>query len=114
MNAFKKMVGAEEPQQQQGVLDDLDRACTLSKKNRIIGFSICFGTGFLISFLSMMSLANPTRFALLYSLGNVISLLSTGFLVGPKKQIMTACARKRALATIIFFAAIAGTLWAAL
>jgi hypothetical protein len=53
---------------------------TLSLKERLIGFGICFGLGFLIQFLSMGSLVGlflgkTSKFAFLYTLGNIISLL---------------------------------------
>lgn len=53
---------------------------TLSYKERLIGFAICFGLGMLIQFFSMGSLVGlflgkTSKFAFLYTLGNIISLL---------------------------------------
>jgi hypothetical protein len=52
----------------------------------------------------------PERFALLYTAGNVISILSTLFLWGPVKQIKTMFERKRVLATSLYLFAIVLTL----
>ena len=48
------------------------------------GFVSCFGIGMLLSFLSTIQLwsANYTGFASLYTIGNIIALLSMGFLMG--------------------------------
>jgi hypothetical protein len=53
---------------------------SLSFKERLIGFGICFGLGFLIQFMSMGSLVGlfmgkTSKFAFLYTAGNIISLL---------------------------------------
>ena len=58
--------------------------CELTLMQRLTGFASCFGVGMLISFLSTMSLwgGNYTQFAVLYSVGNTIALLSMGFLMG--------------------------------
>ena len=67
----------------------------------------------LISFLSTLMMTRPVTFAMLYSFGNIVALMSTGFLVGPKRQIKAACARKRVIATVVFLAAIIGTILSA-
>ena len=41
-------------------------------------------------------------FALLYSLGNLVSFASTGFLVGPRKQCRMACDASRRCSTFLF------------
>lgn len=58
--------------------------CELTLMQRLTGFASCFGIGMLFSFLSTMSLwsSNYTQFAVLYSVGNTIALLSMGFLMG--------------------------------
>jgi len=53
---------------------------SLTFKERLIGFGICVGLGFLIQFLSMGSLigfflGKTSKFAFLYTLGNIISIL---------------------------------------
>lgn len=87
---------------------------TLTKKQRFQGFGICFGVGMLLSFLSLFFMLRPISFALLLSFGNITSYMSTGFLVGPRRQCKSACDPKRALASIIFFVAIASTIVSAI
>ncbi len=53
---------------------------TLSLKERLTGFGICFILGSLIQFMSMGSLigfflGKTSKFAFLYTIGNIISLL---------------------------------------
>jgi hypothetical protein len=53
---------------------------TLSLKERLIGFAICFILGSLIQFMSMGSLVGfflgkTSKFAFLYTIGNIISLM---------------------------------------
>jgi hypothetical protein len=53
---------------------------TLSLKERLIGFGICFILGSLIQFMSMGSLVGfflgkTSKFAFLYTIGNIISLM---------------------------------------
>ena len=56
--------------------------CPLTKKQRLIGFVSCVSFGLLISFLSFIFISRPTAFALLYTIGNLVAVASTGFLVG--------------------------------
>uniref|UniRef100_A0A7S2XXF0 Vesicle transport protein n=1 Tax=Fibrocapsa japonica TaxID=94617 RepID=A0A7S2XXF0_9STRA len=63
----------------------------LTMQQRVIGFCICFGLGYLISFLAVMSLIKANeegirQFAILYIIGNIIALCGTAFLVGPKSH----------------------------
>eukprot|EP00640_Fibrocapsa_japonica_P007482 CAMPEP_0113943296 /NCGR_PEP_ID=MMETSP1339-20121228/23171_1 /TAXON_ID=94617 /ORGANISM="Fibrocapsa japonica" /LENGTH=187 /DNA_ID=CAMNT_0000948137 /DNA_START=81 /DNA_END=643 /DNA_ORIENTATION=+ /assembly_acc=CAM_ASM_000762 len=64
----------------------------LTMQQRVIGFCICFGLGYLISFLAVMSLIKANeegirQFAILYIIGNIIALCGTAFLVGPKSPL---------------------------
>ena len=80
----------------------------------MMGFAACFGLGFIISILSAFTIANPVKFALPYTLGNILSLLSTTFLVGPKMQCKYALAPIRRYAFLIFIGCIFCTLISAL
>jgi hypothetical protein len=88
--------------------------CALTKKQRFIGFGSCLVFGMLISFLSFLFLTRPTSFALLYTLGNIVSLASTGFLIGFLRQLKYAFAKKRIAATLIFIFAMIMTLFSVL
>ncbi|XP_072305127.1 vesicle transport protein SFT2B-like [Eucyclogobius newberryi] len=68
-------------------------------------FVICFVLGLACSVAGTSTLYIPGVglgvFAMLYSVGNICCLLSITFLIGPKNQIMTMCAKERAVATIV-------------
>ena len=84
---------------------------SLSLKERLIGFGLCFGLGLLFQFMSLGSilgvlLGRPNKFAFLYTCGNLISIFGTFFLVGPKRQFKNMSNPYRRKATIIFLSAI--------
>jgi len=80
----------------------------LSKTTRLYGFIGCLITGFVLSLLGsiFLMLSFFTLFAFLYSLGTVVSLLGTGFLIGFFKQVKLMFKPVRVVATIIFIASI--------
>eukprot|EP00658_Telonema_sp_P-2_P075156 TRINITY_DN6458_c0_g1_i1.p1 TRINITY_DN6458_c0_g1~~TRINITY_DN6458_c0_g1_i1.p1 ORF type:complete len:176 (-),score=31.72 TRINITY_DN6458_c0_g1_i1:403-930(-) len=92
---------------------------SLSFKQRMIGFVICASVGYLLAFGSFFRFAkclagDCTRFAVIYSLGNIIALAATFFLVGPCKQVKQMFSETRRVATIVFLCAIACTITFAL
>ena len=57
---------------------------TLSLKDRLIGFAICFVFGYLLEFMALGSLAGlllgrTKKFAFLYTAGNIIAIFGTFF-----------------------------------
>ncbi|ETI54298.1 hypothetical protein, variant [Phytophthora nicotianae CJ01A1] len=84
---------------------------SLTKKQRLIGFASCFVLGYIVSFGSTFALIagsdNGTKFGITYSLGNIISLCGSGFLVGPKQQLKLMFKPVRRIATIIYLVMIA-------
>ncbi|KAI8883563.1 SFT2-domain-containing protein [Backusella circina FSU 941] len=84
----------------------------LNKTQRFYAFGISFVIGALISILSTLCLltANVAGFAILYSIGNVISLLSLTFIIGLKKQFKTMFAPVRFWATVIYLVMLVLTL----
>ncbi|XP_051160338.1 vesicle transport protein SFT2A isoform X1 [Leptopilina boulardi] len=92
-------------------------ASTLSWSTRIKGFAICFVIGILCSFLGSFALflnKGFSVFAVFYTLGNIISLVSTCFLMGPVNQLKKMFASTRIIATILVFVCLAMTLVAAI
>lgn len=83
---------------------------SLTRKQRAMGFVICFGLGCLLSFLSTLSMGSPVRFSVFYSSGNLVALFSTAFLVGPWQQVKNMFHKKRVVATIVYLAALVATL----
>jgi ribose/xylose/arabinose/galactoside ABC-type transport system permease subunit len=88
---------------------------SLTLKERLIGFAVCFGLGVLIQFLSMGSLlglvvGKANKFAFLYTVGNIISIIGTFFLVGPLKQFQNMKDESRFWTSITFVSSIILTL----
>ncbi len=63
-----------------------------------------------VGWQSLFAIMKPVTFAILYTIGNIISLSSTAFLVGPVKQLKNMFAQKRIIATIVFLSAMILTL----
>ncbi|EJD53265.1 SFT2-domain-containing protein [Auricularia subglabra TFB-10046 SS5] len=77
----------------------------LTRMQRIWGFIICSAVGFVLSLLATILLFLPgflTSFVLLYSLGLIISLVGTGFLIGFFKQLKLMFKPVRVVATLVF------------
>ncbi|XP_028793314.1 vesicle transport protein SFT2B, partial [Neltuma alba] len=75
-------------------------------KQRIHGFIICFVAGLTCTLLSMIVFLNPIKFGITFTLGNLLSLGSTAFLIGPKRQLTMMLDPVRIYATAIFIASI--------
>jgi len=88
----------------------------LSFKTRFYGFVACAGIGICLSVLGtiMLIFFSTKIFSILYSLGNLCTLCSTGFLIGPWKQVQQMTDPNRLIATIVFFLALGTTLAIAL
>ena len=88
---------------------------SLSLKERLIGFGVCFVLGSLFQFMSLGSmlgvlLGRPNKFAFLYTCGNLISIFGTFFLVGPKRQFHNMTHPYRRKAASIFLSSIVLTI----
>ncbi|XP_044735553.1 vesicle transport protein SFT2B [Chrysoperla carnea] len=109
--------GDDQPDEESGIFSQLNDASTLSWSTRIKGFIACFIIGILLSLLGSFALflqrGLPT-FAIFYTLGNIVSMLSTCFLMGPFNQVKRMFAPTRAIATIIVIIAFAMTLFSAI
>ncbi|XP_046886962.1 SFT2 domain containing 2b [Hypomesus transpacificus] len=118
MDKLKKVLsGQDENSDDNGILQAANQASTLSWGTRVKGFIACFVLGVLCSILGTCLLWIPGRglalFAVLYTVGNVASLASTMFLMGPVTQVKRMCAKVRALATAIMLTCLVLTLCAA-
>jgi len=85
---------------------------SLTWTQRWYGFCGCFVTGSLTSLLSSLSLAKGDipSFAFVYTVGNIISLCSTGVVWGPKRQCKKMFDKTRAIATSMYLMCIVTTL----
>ena len=92
-----------------------DSACpSMPVKHRIAGFIVCFILGFALSILStvlfIIGSLEAYKFAIFFSLGNICSLLSSLFLIGPCRQLKRMFEKTRIAATILVLFFIAFTL----
>jgi len=97
---------------------EFNNMCSLTRKQRLYGFLGCFCIGWLLSFLSLFTIAglvtgNPRPFAILYTLGNILALASLGSLWGPMSQLKGMFKPIRAVATLVYLLCIAATLYVA-
>ncbi|TEA29860.1 hypothetical protein DBR06_SOUSAS29510007, partial [Sousa chinensis] len=92
-------------------------AASLSSSTRIKGFIACFAAGILCSLLGTLLLWVPRKglylFAVFYTFGNIASLGSTLFLMGPMKQLKRMIEPTRLIATIMVLLCITLTLCSA-
>lgn len=100
------------------VIGEPENSCcccpNLSYQERIVGLAFCIGFGFVISFFSCFYVIIPRKFAVLYTIGNLLGVGGTMFLVGPKRQMSVMCAPHRRNASMGFFAGMIVTLGLAL
>ena len=91
----------------------------LTWEERLLGFAGCFAIGLALSLSSIFSfpqllLGDPAPFAWKYSIGNVISLFSSGFLVGFESQLASMASPVRLAATALYVGSILFTVIAAI
>lgn len=102
------MSGRDEEDEESTILTEFSDATTLSWTTRLKGFLICFVTGILFSisatfFLMIPGLVGVRLFAVFYTFGNLIALVSTCFLMGPLNQLKRMFAETRFIAAILVF-----------
>ncbi|XP_050316089.1 vesicle transport protein SFT2B [Anthonomus grandis grandis] len=114
MDKLKRVLsGNDTPDEESGIMSQLNDASTLSWSTRIKAFIACFIIGILLSLLGSFALffkGGLNVFAVFYTLGNVVSLLSTCFLMGPWNQIQKMFHSTRAIATCLVLASLVMTL----
>ncbi|KAA8531279.1 hypothetical protein F0562_005988 [Nyssa sinensis] len=95
-------------------IDDFNRNCTLSTKQRLYGFVTCFVAGLTCTLLSMLVFFNPIKFGITFTFGNLLSIGSTAFLIGPKRQVTMMLDPVRIYATAVYLASMIIALFCAL
>ncbi|KZT56705.1 SFT2-domain-containing protein [Calocera cornea HHB12733] len=80
----------------------------LTRVQRFYAFGACMAIGFVLSLLGsiLLFLGQLWTFALLYTIGIVVTLIGTGFLIGFFRQIKMMFAPVRVVATLIFLVSI--------
>ncbi|PAA74878.1 hypothetical protein BOX15_Mlig014309g1 [Macrostomum lignano] len=107
MDKLKKVLSGddEEAETRSGIFSDINEGATFSWSTRIKGFLICFSIGWAFSLLGSFFLAIPGRgviiFGIFYTFGNILSLTSTCFLMGPLNQLKKMFAPTRLIATLL-------------
>ncbi|KAJ3173856.1 hypothetical protein HDU87_007359 [Geranomyces variabilis] len=93
-------------------MDPMCGGFEMSKKTRLYGFGICFVLGFAISLIStlLLTVGSVAGFAVFYTVGNVVSLCSSGFLISFKSQFKKMMDASRLTASLIFITAMVVTL----
>ncbi|TXG60202.1 hypothetical protein EZV62_014775 [Acer yangbiense] len=71
---------------------------------RFYGFVICLVSGLACTLLSMLVFLHPIKFGITFTFGNLLSLGSTAFLIGPKRQVTMMLDPVRIYATAIYLA----------
>jgi len=112
-------LGGNKPREPETALERL-KACSccpgLSYRQRLLGSILCFAFGTLISLSALNSLGslllgNAAPFAFKYTLGNLLQIGASTFLVGPAKQLRDMASPERATASLVYGVTLAGTLW---
>lgn len=98
--------------------DDADTWCCcepLNNTERILGWLTCFLGGLILSAISMgsfndMLMGKTNKFAVTYTIGNIIGLAGTSFLVGPIQQLRNMTDKSRLVTSCIFLGSLIATL----
>uniref|UniRef100_A0A8V0XRL3 Vesicle transport protein n=1 Tax=Gallus gallus TaxID=9031 RepID=A0A8V0XRL3_CHICK len=116
MDKLKRVLSgqdAEEP----GALAEVIDATSLGWGTRVKGFVACFALGCVFSVLGSCLLWVPRKglilFAAFYTLGNIASIGSTLFLMGPVKQLKRMFEPTRLIATVVMLLCLILTLCSA-
>ncbi|XP_054459457.1 SFT2 domain containing 2a [Anoplopoma fimbria] len=117
MDKLKSVLSGEEARKDdRTIMQTVNEASTLGWGTRVKGFVACFAVGGVCTLLGVCLLFIPriglTLFIVFYTFGNLCTLGSTMFLMGPMKQLKRMCDKTRALATAIMITCLVLTLCA--
>lgn len=98
-----------------GLKEELSGLCPqLTFTQRLVGASACIGLGLLCTILASIALlsgkAHVTDYAIFYTMGNIISICGSGFVVGPHRQLTLMCQPERRFACALYFCTMIVTL----
>ncbi|NXX86267.1 SFT2B protein, partial [Urocolius indicus] len=109
MDKLKRVLSGRDTEEPSGLAEVID-ATSLSWGTRVKGFIACFAIGCLCSLLGSCLLWIPKKglmlFAVFYTLGNIASIGSTLFLMGPVKQLKRMFEPTRLIATTVMLVSI--------
>ncbi|PIA49012.1 hypothetical protein AQUCO_01300098v1 [Aquilegia coerulea] len=82
----ESLLGREEDRDDNLLIDESDELCSLSPLQRIYAFAVSMAVGLIFMLLSLVVIAKPIKFAVLFTMGNILAVGSTAFLLGPAQQ----------------------------
>jgi len=114
-NIFARGASSESEDPEPQVDDGEKWFPTLTYKERMMGFGACFIVGYVITFSSFSRFVhllegNPIPFVSVYTLGNLLSLGSMGFLCGPARQLRNMFHESRKLTSVTYISTLLLTL----
>uniref|UniRef100_A0A8B9BW47 Vesicle transport protein n=2 Tax=Anser TaxID=8842 RepID=A0A8B9BW47_9AVES len=116
MDKLKRVLSGQDTDDQ-GRLAEVIDATSLGWGTRVKGFIACFAIGCLFSVLGSCLIWIPGKglmlFAAFYTLGNIASIGSTLFLMGPMKQLKRMFEPTRLIATVVMLLCLVLTLCSA-
>uniref|UniRef100_A0A7S2TR41 Vesicle transport protein n=1 Tax=Lotharella oceanica TaxID=641309 RepID=A0A7S2TR41_9EUKA len=100
----------------ESTLESVDKFFEMSYMQRMAGFAMTLISGLVMMglasmYLPMVVIGMPQKFAFTYALSNLLLLLSSCFMVGPKKQVENMMQRHRAVAAIAWLTSTIGLLY---
>lgn len=105
----------EDSQQEESLLQDFNNSCSMTYRQRLIAFLVCYCIGIVLMLCSLFAvgqiLIHPAKFAVLYTLGNILALFSSCFMWGPVAQMRDMFKPIRAWATCLYLGCIVGTVF---
>lgn len=128
MDNFRRMIGDESVNvdmeaggggapPQQSVADEVSTLFNLTWMQRLTLFAMCFCTGVVLILISFSFLplivVMPHKFAAAFTMGNVLAIVSTWLLVGPRAQLQTMFHPARAAAAAAYVGSLVFALFAA-
>ncbi|XP_068449182.1 SFT2 domain containing 2a [Clinocottus analis] len=117
MDKLKSVLSGEEARtENRTIAQTVNEASTLGWGTRMKGFVACFVVGGVCAVLGVCLLFLPrigiTLFIVFYTFGNLCTVCSTMFLMGPMRQVKRMCDKTRALATTLMITCLVLTLCA--
>mmetsp|Transcript_27126 Transcript_27126/g.39725 ORF Transcript_27126/g.39725 Transcript_27126/m.39725 type:complete len:189 (-) Transcript_27126:230-796(-) len=103
----------ETPAEEDDFFKDLCPALTFQQ--RLIGFASCFTIGYLMTFCSFkffikLMEGNPLPFVVNFTIGNILALMASVFLCGPKRQLKNMMDDKRKFSALLYVSCLVGTM----
>lgn len=103
MRKFTESLFAGEDESEENLLiDESGELCSLSALQRIYAFGASMTAGLVFMILSLIVVAKPIKFAVLFTFGNILAVGSTAFLIGPAQQLRMMLDSVRVYASAIY------------